>query len=130
MGAATAFRFAVQTPGAATADAWRTAVRRAEDLGYDVLTLPDHFGSQLSPIPALAAAAMASSRIRLSMFVLANDWRNPAGVARDVATIDALSGGRVELGMGAGWNADEYAQIGAGFDPPVPRIARLAEAVE
>jgi probable F420-dependent oxidoreductase len=129
MGARTPFRFAVQSPGHASPAGWRQSAQRFEELGFDVLSLPDHLGPQLSPLPALAAAAMVTERIRLSMFVLANDLRNPALLARDIATIDAISGGRIELGLGAGWSAAEYAELGVPFEHPGVRIARLGEAV-
>jgi len=121
-------RFALQAPRAADGAAWGGLARRAEDLGFSVLSLPDHLGDQFSPIPALAWAAAAAPSIRLGMFVLANDFRHPGILARDVATLDVLSGGRVELGLGAGWEEAEYRALGIAFDRPGERIERLAEA--
>jgi probable F420-dependent oxidoreductase len=103
--------------------------RRAEDLGYDVLLVTDHMGQQLAPIPALMAAADATTRLRVGSFVFANDYRNPVMLAKEVATLDVLSGGRVEVGIGAGWNTSDYRQLGIPYDPPAVRVDRLEESV-
>jgi probable F420-dependent oxidoreductase len=123
------FRFAMQMTSAPTGEHWTALARRFEDEGYDVISLPDHLGPQFAPVPALAAIAAVTSRVRLSMFVMANDFRNPAVLAKEITTLDVLSGGRVELGLGAGWNAAEYAAQGVQFDVASVRIERLAEAV-
>jgi probable F420-dependent oxidoreductase len=122
-------RFAVQLVGAADGPAWATLAKQAEDSGFDVVSLPDHLGDQFAPLPALTAAACATTALRLSMFVLANDMRHPGVLAKEVSTLDVLSGGRVELGLGAGWDQAEYAALGIHFDRPSVRIARLEEAV-
>jgi probable F420-dependent oxidoreductase len=122
-------RFAVQLVGAPDGPAWAFLAQRAEEIGFDVVSLPDHLGEQFAPLPALTAAACATTRLRLSMFVLANDMRHPGVLAKEVATLDVLSGGRVELGLGAGWDQAEYAALGIPFDRPSVRIARLEEAV-
>lgn len=122
-------RFAVQLVGAPDGPAWAALARSAEDSGFDVVSLPDHLGEQFSPLPALTAAACATTTLRLSMFVLANDMRHPGLLAKEVATLDVLSGGRVELGLGAGWDAGEYQALGLPFDRPSVRIARLEESV-
>jgi probable F420-dependent oxidoreductase len=122
-------RFAVQLVGAPDGPAWASLAQRAEEIGFDVVSLPDHLGEQFAPLPALTAAACATTRLRLSMFVLANDMRHPGVLAKEVATLDVLSGGRVELGLGAGWDQAEYAALGIPFDRPSVRIARLEEAV-
>ena len=119
----------MQLTGAPTGAAWADLARRIEGEGYDTISLPDHLGNQFAAVPALAAVAMVTERVRLSMFVLANDFRNPAVLAKEITTLDVLSGGRVELGLGAGWHAAEYAAQGIPFDPPGARIERLAEAV-
>ncbi len=98
-------------------------------MGYDVLIMPDHLGRQLSPVPALAAAAAATTRLRLSVFVFANDFRHPLMLAREAATLDILSGGRFELGLGAGWMTSDYRQLGMPYDRPGLRIDRLQEAL-
>lgn len=103
--------------------------RRAESMGYDVFCVPDHLGDQLAPMPALAALAGATERIRLATMVLANDFRHPAVLAKEAATVDILSGGRLELGIGAGWLRGEFDAAGIVFDAPATRIERLAEAV-
>jgi probable F420-dependent oxidoreductase len=105
------------------------AARRAEAIGIDVLVLTDHLIDQLAPIPAMTAAAAATSRLRVGTFVLNNDLRHPAVLAQDLATIDVLSEGRLVIGIGAGWNVPEYEAIGVPFERTAVRQARLAEAV-
>lgn len=103
--------------------------RRAESIGYSVLVLGDHLLEQLAPLPALAAIASTTERIRIGTFVLNNDLHHPAVLAQELATLDVLSGGRLEIGIGAGWNEEEYQTAGVAFDPPAARIARLASGV-
>jgi len=103
--------------------------RRVEELGYATLCVPDHFDDQLAPIPALMAAAAATSTLRVGTLVLDNDYRHPLLTAKEAATVDALSGGRFELGMGAGWMRSDYAQSGIAWDPPGVRIDRLDEGL-
>jgi probable F420-dependent oxidoreductase len=124
------FRFAVQAsspPGDGTS--WADLARRCEDLGYDVLTVADHLDDQLAPLPAVMAAAAATTTLRVGTMVLCNDYRHPAVLAKEAATIDVLSGGRLELGLGAGWLRSDYEHAGLPFDPAPVRIDRLAEAV-
>ncbi len=125
------FRFAVQLSKAAepSARAWAEQARRAEDLGYSALLMPDHFGDQLSPVPALAAAAAATERLRIGALVFDNDYRHPLILAKEAATLDVLSDGRLELGLGAGWMKSDYEQSGIGYDPPAVRVDRFEEAV-
>jgi probable F420-dependent oxidoreductase len=123
------FRFAMQMTSAPTGTAWLDLARRFEAEGYDVLSMPDHLGGQFAPVPALASIAAVTTRVRLSMFVLANDFRNPAVLAKEITSLDVISGGRVELGIGAGWSAAEYAAQGVRFDRPSVRIDRLEEAL-
>src|SRR5215471_5774626 len=99
------FRIAMQMTAMPTKRAWLDAARAFEGAGYDTISLPDHLGPQFAPIPALAAVAAVTGTVRLSMFVMANDVRNPAVLAKEITTLDVLSDGRVELGLGAGWNA-------------------------
>jgi probable F420-dependent oxidoreductase len=103
--------------------------RKAEALGYSSLLLPDHFGRQLAPLPALLAAAMATQELHVGTIVLDNDFRHPALLAKEAATIDLMTDGRLELGIGAGWMEADYRVSGLPFDPPATRVARLAEAV-
>jgi probable F420-dependent oxidoreductase len=125
------FRFAVQASGGASPRGWREHARRIEGLGYSSLLMPDHFvDSQLAPMPALAYAAGVTSTLRLGMLVLANDYKHPAVVAKEAATIDALSGGRLEFGIGAGWMTRDYDALGLEYDAAGTRIERLAEAIE
>lgn len=104
------------------------AAERAEELGYDAFYIPDHFNEVISPVPALAAAASATS-LRIGAYMLANDLRHPAMTARDFAALDELSGGRAELGLGAGWWPPDYRALGMEMDRPSDRISRLKEAV-
>jgi probable F420-dependent oxidoreductase len=123
------FRFAVTARWARSGTHWCDVARRAEDLGYDVLLVTDHMGKQLAPIPALMAAADATTRLRVGSFVFANDYRNPVMLAKEAATIDVLSGGRVEVGIGAGWNTRDYRELGIPYDAPGVRVSRLEESV-
>lgn len=123
-------RFAVQVARAASGAEWLDLARRVEALGYGTLSMPDHVvGEAFAPFPALAAAAVVTSRIRVGHLVLNNDFRNPLLLAREALTLDALSGGRLELGLGAGWLERDYEGLGLSFDRPGVRIARLAETV-
>ena len=122
-------RFGFQISGDHAADPI-AAARRAEELGFDVVTVSDHVGPpRMSPMTTLAAIAASTSRIRLGTFVLNNDMRNPVQLAWEAVTLDRLSGGRFELGLGAGHTPHEYSATGLAFDPPAVRKARLIEGV-
>ena len=123
------FRFGATGSQAASATEWRHLAQRAEALGYSTLFLPDHFNDQLAPLPALAIAAEATQRLRVGTLVLCNDFKHPAMVAKELATLDLLSDGRVEWGMGAGWFPFDYESTGISFDGPGTRVDRLTEAV-
>lgn len=123
------FRFAVTARWAGGGTRWREFARRSEAQGYDVLLVTDHMGAQLAPIPAMMAAADATERLRVGSFVFSNDYRNIVMLAKEIATIDVISGGRVELGIGAGWSVPDYRQMGIAYDAPAARVARLEEAV-
>jgi probable F420-dependent oxidoreductase len=123
------FRFGVQASQAADGAAWSDLARRAEALGYATLTMPDHFGDQWAPIPAMAAAAAATTTLRVGTLVLGNDYRHPVVLAKELATLDVLSGGRLEIGLGAGWMASDYEQSAIAYDRPGVRIQRMDEAV-
>ena len=123
------FRFAVRAIGPRSADGWLAQARRAEELGYSALLMPDHLIDQLSPVPALAAAAGATTRLRIGVHVFANDYRDPVMLAREAAALDILSQGRLEFGIGAGWMASDYRQLGIPYDEPKVRIDRLLEAI-
>ena len=124
------FRFGVQCKGPADGTEWRELARRAEDLGWSTLTVADHLDAGLSPVPALMAAADATTNLRIGTMVLANDYRHPVVVAKEAATLDLLSSGRFELGIGAGWATADYAAAGFPLDRPGLRIERLAEALD
>src|SRR5262245_8055564 len=123
------FRFGIQLSGPTSASQWFEAAVQAEALGYHTLLLPDHFMDQLAPMPALTAAAAVTSTLRLGTLVCGNDFRHPLVLAKEAATVDLLSGGRIELGLGAGWHVSDYQQTGIVFDPGALRVARLCEAV-
>ena len=103
--------------------------RRAEGVGYDAIVIPDHLLEQLAPLPALAVIAAATDRLRVGTFVLNNNLRHPAVLARTFATLDVLSGGRAIVGIGAGWNRPEYEAIGRPFDEVGVRASRLEESL-
>lgn len=136
------FRFGVQGYAPASAEEWRTLARRAESLGFSSFHLADHVigpGPALqatghpvqtvAAIPAMAVAAEATSTIRIGCRVLCVDYRNPVMLAKEVATLDFFSGGRLELGLGAGWLENEYRAIGIPFDPAGRRLDRLEEVI-
>lgn len=124
-------RFGVQasTPPDVTRASWRDLARKVEDLGFHRLTIADHLDDQLGPIAALMAAADATQRLRVGALVFSNDYRHPAILAKEAATLDLLSDGRFELGLGAGWMAADYDAAGIPMDRPGVRIRRLDEAV-
>lgn len=133
------FRFGVQlsgglsanpSPGGVTADrTWIDLAKRVEGLGYDAITMPDHFTPQLAPVPALMAAAAATERVRVGALVFDNDYKHPLVLAKELATIDVLSGGRVDIGIGAGWMRSDYDAAGMPYDRPGVRIDRFEEAL-
>jgi probable F420-dependent oxidoreductase len=123
------FRFGVQFSTAGSSTEWADLAREAEDLGYSTLFVPDHFGDQLAPGPALTAAAAATRELRVGTLVLDNDYKHPVVTAKEMATIDVLSGGRLELGIGAGWMASDYEQSGIPMDAAATRVDRLEEGL-
>jgi probable F420-dependent oxidoreductase len=123
------FRFGATSGRAASKAEWCDLAREVESLGYSTLFLPDHFNDQLAPIPALAIAASATTTLRVGTLVLCNDFKHPAMVAKELATLDLLTEGRVEWGMGAGWFPLDYESTGLAFDPAGARVDRLAESV-
>jgi probable F420-dependent oxidoreductase len=125
------FRFGVQcsSPPTVSAGSWAALARKVEDLGYARLTVSDHLDEQLAPIAALMAAADATTTLRLGAMVFCNDYRHPVVLAKEAATLDVLSGGRFELGLGAGWMIADYRRAGIPLDPAGVRIARLEEAI-
>lgn len=114
------------------AAAWRDRLKRIEDLGFDEVAISEHYsgGWAMEPLTALAFAAASTSRLRFLTLVLNNDIRHPAITAKAIATVDVLSGGRVSLGIGAGWLPEDYSALGLPFDPVGTRISRLEEAIK
>jgi probable F420-dependent oxidoreductase len=123
------FRFDVQEHRAASAKQWRERAQAIESMGYSALYLPDHFGDQPGPIAALMSAADATTKLRIGSLVFDNDYRHPVVLAKEAATLDLLSDGRLDLGIGAGWLVSDYQQAGIPYDSAGTRIDRLAEAV-
>ena len=123
------FRFGVLSFGASSGAEWRELARRAEALGYATLSVDEHMDRALAPIPAMLSAAEATERLRVGSCVVANDFRHPTLLAKEIATIDVLSGGRVEFGLGTGYAPVDYEQAGVQLDPAGVRVARLEEAV-
>lgn len=123
------FRFGIQCRGPADPQGWPALARKVEDLGWSTLTVADHLDDQLAPIPALMAAAAATTNLRVGTMVLANDYRHPVIVAKEAATLDVLTRGRFELGIGAGWMTSDYESAGIPLERAGVRIARLSEAL-
>jgi probable F420-dependent oxidoreductase len=124
------FRFGVLGSNAQSREEWVSRARKIEDYGYSTLLMGDHV--ELGVLPAmigLMAAADATSTLRLGSYVLSNDFRHPILLAKEAAALDLLSDGRLELGLGAGWLASEYKQIGISFDSPAVRVDRFKEAL-
>ena len=123
------FRFGVQCSRAADKKEWLDLARRTEANGFSCLTMPDHFTDQLAPIPALQAVADATSTLRVGALVWDNDYKHPVILAKELATIDLLSEGRLEIGIGAGWMLSDYEQVGIPYDTAGVRIDRFIEGV-
>jgi len=123
------FRFGVQASTAPTGAAWRDLARRVEASGYDCLTMPDHFTDQLAPVPALVSAAEVTESLRIGALVWDNDYKHPVVFAKEMATMDLLSDGRLEIGIGAGWMLSDYEQSGIAYDRPGVRIDRFVEGL-
>src|SRR5580658_6468796 len=125
------FRFAAQLSKApeGTGPSWAGQARKVEELGFSSLLMPDHFGDQLAPVPALMAAADATTTLKVGALVFDNDYRHPLVLAKEAATVDQLSGGRLELGLGAGWMKTDYEESGIDYDAPAVRVDRFEEGV-
>jgi probable F420-dependent oxidoreductase len=123
------FTFIADAPDAPDAATLIERARRAEAMGATTFGISDHLVPMPAPIPYLATVAAATERLRISAFVHNNDLRHPAILAKDLATLDVYSGGRLDVAIGAGWNKPEYDAIGLPFDPVGTRVSRLTEAV-
>ena len=124
------FRFGVQFSKSASGDDYRDTVRRIEDLGYSTVFCPDHFDDQWAPTVALTVAAEATTELRVATLVYDVDYRHPVVLAKEIATLDLVSNGRVEFGIGAGWMSDDYDMAGIPFDKAGIRIDRMVEAID
>ena len=113
-----------------SASQWRERAKTIEAMGYSTLYLPDHFGDQVGPIAGLMAAADATTKLRIGSLVYDNDYRHPVVLAKEAASLDLLSDGRFDFGIGAGWMVADYQQAGIAYDSAGTRIERLAEAIE
>src|ERR671934_563473 len=123
------FRFGVNVTTAGSRAEWADKARKLEDLGYSTLTVPDHLTGMLAPVPAMLAAANATTTLRVGSGVFNNDFRHPVVLAREAASVDLLTDGRLQLGLGAGYMKSEYDEAGLRYDIGGARVARLAEAV-
>ncbi len=129
-GAPRPFRFGVQTAKGGSAREWRELARKVEALGYSTLFSPDHFVEQeLAPVVSLTTAAAVTTTLRVGAMVFDNDYKHPAILAKEMATLDLLSEGRVEMGIGAGWMKTDYRALGLPYDPPKVRVDRFEEAL-
>jgi probable F420-dependent oxidoreductase len=124
-----AFRFGILTGGAASRSEWTDKARQAEALGYSTLLIDDHLYNPFAPLTALLSAADATTSLRVGSLVFGNDFRHPVVLAKEVATLDVLTDGRFELGLGTGYSSDDYGQLGIVLQPPGTRVSRFEEAV-
>jgi probable F420-dependent oxidoreductase len=123
------FRFGVQTYAAGSAAQWRDQALRAADLGYTSAHLPDHLGGQFSPLPALTAVATAAPGLRVGPMVLNCAVRHPVALAKELATLDVLAEGRLDVGLGVGWQSTDFVRSGTPRLDPGARVRRLMEFV-
>jgi probable F420-dependent oxidoreductase len=124
------FRFGAQVSNARSREKFVEKARKLEDSGYSTMFMPDHFDDQLAPMPALMAVADATTTLRIGSLVFDNDYKHPVVLAKEAATLDLLSDGRMEFGLGAGWLRTDYEQSGILYDPPGVRIDRFLEGLE
>jgi probable F420-dependent oxidoreductase len=128
-------RFGVIADVASSKQELISLAQRSEATGYSTLLLRDHvvshpFGHQLGPLVAMASVAMVTNRLRIGTLVISNDFRSPVQLAKEFATLDVISDGRIELGLGAGFLKAEYEPLGIPFDPPGVRVSRLEESLQ
>lgn len=121
------FRFGVQLDRPFDGMTWADSCRKVEALGYSTLFVPDHFDEGLGPIAAMAAGAAVTTELIVAPLVLDCDYRHPAVLSRELATIDQISEGRLEVGIGAGWKASDYRSSGIPMDRPGVRVDRMVE---
>jgi len=123
------FRFGVQLTSPGNGSFWTDQARKIESLGYDTAAMPDHFDGQLAPMPALQAVLDCTTTLRAGALVFDNDYKHPVVLAKELATMDVLSDGRVEIGLGAGWMKSDYDQMGMQYDRPGVRVDRFVEGL-
>lgn len=123
------FRFGLTLERTSNQNEIADQARRAEELGYSSMVMTDHLDERNGPLVTITVAALATSTLRVGTLVLCNDYRHPVVLAKELATLDRISDGRLEIGIGAGWMTTDYEQAGIPKDRPGVRIARLAEAV-
>src|SRR4051812_33248852 len=119
------FRFGVITSSASDGSTWRDRARRAEAFGYSTLLMPDHFQDQWGPIAGISVAAAVTEHLNVGTLVFDNDYRHPVVLAKEMATLDLATDGRVEFGLGAGWKRSDYDAFGIAYDRPGVRIERM-----
>ncbi len=125
------FRFGVVAAYAPSYTAWIATARKVEELGYSTLLMPDRTTiGGLAPLTALAVAAGATTKLRVGSYVFCNEYRHPVILAREVATLDLLSEGRFELGLGAGVGPDESQRMGIPFADAGTRVGYLEESLQ
>ena len=124
------FRFGVQCSVTPSIGAWRDLARKSESLGYSCLYIPDHFGDQFGPLVALTVAAEATTTLKVGSLVFDNDYRHPVVLAKEIATLDLASEGRIEFGLGAGWMKTDYDESGMPYDEAGVRVERMLEGLE
>jgi probable F420-dependent oxidoreductase len=124
------FRFGVIASNAQSREEWVTKARRIEQLGYTTLLVPDHLGKQLAPVPALLTAVEATRSLRVGSYVFDNDFRHPVLLAKEAATLDVMTDGRFEFGIGAGYLRSEYEQVGISYEGASVRVSRLEETIQ
>lgn len=123
------FRFGIQASKAGSRKEWVELAKTTEACGFSSLTMPDHFTDQLAPVPALMTAADSTTKLRIGALVWDNDYKHPVVLAKELATMDLLSDGRLEIGIGAGWMISDYEQAGMVYDRPGVRIDRFVEGL-
>src|SRR2546421_8288000 len=121
------FRFGADLQAALPDRTFADSARELEDLGFSTVFVPDHFDEGIGPFTAMATAAAATTTLNVGALVLDCDFRHPAVAARELASIDLLSEGRLEIGLGAGWKRLDYDHSGIAMDPPKVRVDRLIE---
>jgi probable F420-dependent oxidoreductase len=121
------FRFGLEMKEPFPGCTWAESARQVEALGYDTLFVPDHFHSPWGPLVTMATVAAATTRLKVAPLVLACDFRHPAVLAKEMASLDVLSDGRLEVGLGAGYNPLDYRRSGIPMDPPGVRLERMME---